>query len=131
MNYWEAIQHQREWSWSLMAICFLVIALFLRHIVLHRVFQKLKSMPRELRKNIQANYTKRSVIGWILFVLAIGFASMLWAKAELLLTLFPSIVWYIIIMILLGTAILCHTQAYLSALLQLVEDKMSSQEREV
>ena len=131
MNYWDLVQNQREWSWSIAAMGFLLAALALRHIVLHNVFRKLKQMPRDLRQNIQINYTKRSIPGWILFVLAIAFATALWARHKTFSTYGPRIIWYVMITALLGSAILCHTQAYLSALLQLIEDKMSSAEKEV
>ncbi|MBI4387762.1 MAG: hypothetical protein HY582_01800 [Candidatus Omnitrophica bacterium] len=125
------IQSQKEWSWSLAAISFLVLALVLRHIVLHHVFRKLKQMPRDLRRNIQNNYAKRSILGWILFSASIAIATVLWAKPELLNTHCPNVIWYLIVLILLSIAILGHAQAYLAALLQFVEDKMLPNEKEV
>ncbi len=92
--------------------------------------ESLSKCLETLRRTIQNNYAKRSILGWLLFIASIVIVAMLWAKPELLNAYCPNVIWYLIVVILLSIAIMSHAQAYLAALLQFVEDKMLTNENE-
>jgi len=130
MNYWETIQNERQWSWSLVALVFILAALLIRQVIFQNLFFRIKRIPREFSTFIRMEYQKRAVFGWISFGISVGLVTWLWVNPKFLLSYFPELSWQLTILAFFFVSLFSHSQAYANALLKLIEEKLSS-EKEV
>ena len=126
MNYWQLVQNEKKWSWSIVAILFLLAALFLRQLILFSLLSRMKQMPRDMRKEVQKHYERKAVIGWILFAASISLLTWLWVNPVLLVSYFPLLGWRLVAVLLFFMSLVNHTQAYAQAFLKLIEERLSS-----
>ena len=122
----DLIRHETQWSWSIIALIVLIVGLIVRHIILRAVLLKIKHLPGDAGKSVQREYAKRSLIGWVLFGLAIVLTTLIGVLPDRLALYLPLMYWYLMVIALFGISLYSHMQAYLDGLIQLVEDKLSS-----
>lgn len=84
-NYLETILAERDWSWTLVAILFILLGLVIRGWFLKPLVRKAKELDRALYHEIKAAYLRRSLWGWISFLLSVGLTILLWNEG----TAFP------------------------------------------
>lgn len=63
-NYLEAILTERNWSWSILAIGYLLLTMVVRQIAFRPLVQELKSFNAGLYRAAKRSYLKRSIGGW-------------------------------------------------------------------
>lgn len=82
--YWNIIVTERSWSWTLIAMGYLTVALNIRALFLHPIKKHLKDLDKTFQSKIKSQYLKRSVPGWLLFFIPIFLSVIYWAKNEYL-----------------------------------------------
>ena len=68
-SYLDVLIEQREWSWTLLAMTYLLIGFVIRNIFLGIITQSLKMLPRKYHHEIKSEYLKRAAVGWAFFLL--------------------------------------------------------------
>lgn len=80
--YWDIILTERSWSWTLIAIGYLAIALNIRALFLHPIKRKLKDLDKTFQSKIKRQYLKHSILGWMLFFIPLILSIIYWAENE-------------------------------------------------
>ena len=78
--YIEAIFKEREWSWAIIGIVYLLSASFIRGWFLNPLTRRAKNLERSFRGSVRKGYLKRSLLGWIFFLLPIGIIYLTWQR---------------------------------------------------
>jgi hypothetical protein len=127
MNYLELIKTERSWSWAAIVLAALILGLCIRHLALRNIFIKMKQMPLDLRKRIEKDYEKRSLVGWLLFLIAMALVGVLWSLPQKLVAYSAIATWQLAVLFILGASFFSHTRAYLHALFNFIQEKIGSE----
>ena len=79
-DYLETILRERDWSWTLIAILFIIIGLVVRAWFIRPLASKAKTLDRKIYHEIKGAYLQRSLAGWIFFFMAMGLAVFVWSR---------------------------------------------------
>jgi hypothetical protein len=77
-SYLDILLNQRAWSWTLVAITYIVVGLWIRSLFLRPLVRRLKSLEKKHYQEVKKAYLKRSVGGWLLFCLSLALMISLW-----------------------------------------------------
>lgn len=122
--YLNMILTERQWSWTLIGACYLVITLFLRSILFRGILRESRAIDRSFHSEALRLYLKRSLAGWILFGLSflvvvaiwIGWKTIPLNKTEFFLAL-----WLFTVLFFLS--VVSHCQAFTRALLAILRQR--------
>ena len=70
--YLDALLAERMSSWALLSILYLLAGLFVRSWFIGPLFSSLKELERPISKNLRGQYLKKSLLGWIFFLLPLA-----------------------------------------------------------
>ncbi len=110
-TYLDAIITQREWSWTLVGMAYLILGLIIRGIFISPLTRRVKDLSKKAHQDVKSAYLHRSFIGWIFFAVSFLIIIGLWNRSDL----FPLTVKEALA--LLGAmasfilSILCHAEA--------------------
>ena len=76
--YVHMILTEKDWSWSVVAFGAIILGLILRSYALRPLIRRVKDLEKKDYAEIKKNYLKRSLWGWLFFILAIVFAVGIW-----------------------------------------------------
>ena len=68
----------KEWSWSVVGMIAVLAGLVLRGIIMRDILRGIKIRNRNWYQRAQAHYQKRSLIGWICFMVFAGGIMIQW-----------------------------------------------------
>ncbi len=74
----EPILNERTWSWTVIGIAYLLIALIIRGWFLAPLARKTRELDRKQNHELKAAYLKRSFLGWIFFLIPFFVLIKLW-----------------------------------------------------
>ena len=74
----QMILTERDWSWAVIAMVYLVAALFIRGLFLKPLTRRLKAFGRKCGHEIKGAYFKHSLPGWIFFLIPLVAVIILW-----------------------------------------------------
>lgn len=82
-SYLDIILIERDWSWTLIGILYLVIGLVVRGWFLKPLSLRAKVLDRSLYHEIKKDYLRHSLAGWIFFILPLIAFIILWSRKDL------------------------------------------------
>ena len=86
MDFVNIILSERDWSWTLIAILFILVALTVRGWCVSPVLNRAKNLSSKRYHRIRMLYLKRSLLGWLFLIVSVIFVVALWQRPFL----FPS-----------------------------------------
>ena len=110
-TYVDAIVTQREWSWTVIGIVYLIIALIIRSLFLSSMNRRVKDLNRHQYHEVTSAYLKRCSVGWVFFLISFAFVVWLWSRVDLLPLSIKNACIVLGIIVSYILAILSHTQA--------------------
>ncbi len=81
--YLDAILAERDWSWSFIAILYLVCGMVIRSWFLGTLVARTRELDGKLRRSVKKSYLKGSLLGWILFFIPMALLIVLWQDRPL------------------------------------------------
>lgn len=81
-TYLDVILEERFWSWTVIAILYLVLGLILRGAILNNLFNKIKDLKKEYYHEVKSLYLKNSLYGWFFFTLSLIICVILWYRID-------------------------------------------------
>ena len=81
--YVDFILTQRDWSWTLVGVMYLLAAGLVRSWLLSPVTAQLKTLESSLQRKVEFAYLKESILGWIFFFIPLGLIILVW-RGEIL-----------------------------------------------
>ena len=82
-SYLQLIVTERNWSWTLIGILYIVLALAIRGWFVGPLFRAAKSSNRHLYGEIKTAYLRNSLWGWIFFLIPLIVFIVTWYRKEL------------------------------------------------
>jgi len=82
-TYWEIIIAERNWSWSLLGIAYLIVTMILRRMAMGPLIRRLKDLNRSQFEEIKAIYLKKSIFGWIIYLVSFIVVIGMWSREAL------------------------------------------------
>ncbi len=79
--YLDLILKQRDWSWALIGILYLVLSMTLRGWFLNPLVHRSKDLEKKYHHELKKIYLEQSVWGWILFLASFLIVILLWNTA--------------------------------------------------
>lgn len=122
----QAITDGREWSWSVIGILAILAGLTVRAILLRDILHGMKIRNREWYQRTQLYYQKRSLVGWIFFILFVTGTTLLWRFETVFLIYLNSSQWLLVLLALLVLSLICHLRAYARAIVEAVDEHMAA-----
>ena len=83
--YFDLILDQRDWSWAVIGLFYLLAALVIRSWFLNPLVRRAKDLDRKVYRELTKIYLKQSVWGWLSFLSSFLIVVVLWSTA----TAFP------------------------------------------
>ena len=81
-NFWNTILTQRAWSWALLGIIKLVTFLVLRAFFFRPILKRAKELNSKWYHEFKKFYFKRSLAGWVFFLLSMLLVVFAWQSAN-------------------------------------------------
>ena len=81
--YLEAILAERDWSWTVVGLLYVLAAWFVRSWFVGPVCGRSKVLARPVHRRLEAEYLKRSILGWALFFIPLGIIILIWRREVL------------------------------------------------
>ena len=76
--YFDLILTQRDWSWAVVGIVYLIIALTIRGWFLNPLVRRSKDLEKKYYHDLKKVYLEKSVWGWLLFLISFLIVVFLW-----------------------------------------------------
>ncbi|MFA6599435.1 MAG: hypothetical protein WC352_03705 [Candidatus Omnitrophota bacterium] len=82
-NYLDIILRERGWSWTVLGIVYLSVAMFLRGLFLRPVTRKARELNRALGNDVKKTYLRQSLLGWIFFFIPLVLLIVMWSRPKI------------------------------------------------
>ncbi|HOE69192.1 MAG TPA: hypothetical protein PK997_07075 [Candidatus Omnitrophota bacterium] len=125
---YEMILTQRTWSWAILGILDLLLFLTVRSLYFRPLVKRAKTLNSKWYHEIKKAYLRRSLGGWLLFVVSLLLVVFTWQKTANLttFTLCEAGLVTLIVMMLLFAA-MSHTTAFGTALIHVLKQLENNQ----
>jgi hypothetical protein len=70
MNFWNTVFSQRDWSWAVIGIAYLLVFLVIRSFFLRRLIKSARALNSKWYHEIKKVYSKKCAGGWVLFMVS-------------------------------------------------------------
>ncbi len=80
-DYFDLILRERNWSWSLIGIVYMIAALIVRSLFLSPMVRKAKELNRTPYEELKKAYLKRAPLGWVFFLFSFLLMIGVWNRA--------------------------------------------------
>ena len=124
-NYLNLIFLEKEWSWTLVGIAYLIGGLFIRSLFFRPLVRETKETDSNLYPAVRTAYLKKSGAGWVFFSLSFLAVIAVWVGWKSIINDFSLIVFVsLLITLLFSLSVILHLSAYAKALLFVLRQKM-------
>ena len=79
--YLKIILHERQWSWLLVAMVYLIFGLAIRSFFLHPLTRHARGLERSQRQILKRNYLNHCAWGWVFFSISFFMTVAVWNTA--------------------------------------------------
>lgn len=79
-SYFDVILIERQWSWTLVAIIYLIIGFFIRSWFMHPLSSRMRTLDGLLRKQLRHAYSRHSMAGWLFFIIPLCLFIAIWRQ---------------------------------------------------
>ncbi len=80
--YLDVIFKEKFWSWTIVAILYLILGLMVRGALLNGLFNKVKDIKKEYYHELKSLYLKDSLYGWFFFLVSLVICILLWHRID-------------------------------------------------
>lgn len=119
------IFNERQWSWSLVGLLSILLALGVRTLFLKDILRSMKIRNKSWYKRTLACYQKKSLVGWIFFGLFILGIILLWRMEPLFLKYFSFLEWFLFFISLFFLSIFFHLRAYTQSIIEALQENVA------
>lgn len=77
-NYMDVVLTQRDWSWAIIGIAYLIIALSIRSWFTSPLVRRVKDLDKKQAREIKKIYLENSIFGWFFFIIPFFIITWLW-----------------------------------------------------
>ncbi len=81
--YFDAILAERDWSWSCVAILYILSGLVIRGWFTGTLENYARGLNRKFRRAVKKAYLKRALLGWVFFLIPAVLLTVLWQDRPL------------------------------------------------
>lgn len=103
--------NDRDWSWSVIGILYLILTLIIRNAFMRPLNVHLKELKRRWGKEIKDAYSKHSIVGWFFYFVSFGGVLFAWSRPDILPLTFKMTAGLVLIFVAYLLSILFHVQA--------------------
>ena len=82
LNFWNAVLTQRDWSWAVIGIAYLLFFLVFRSFFLHTLIKRARGLNSKWYHEIKKVYAKKCIGGWVLFLVSFLMMIFFWQTAN-------------------------------------------------
>lgn len=119
------IFNERQWSWSLVGLLSILLALGVRSLFLKDILRSMKIRNKSWYRRALTYYQKRSLLGWIFFGLFILGLVLLWRMEPLFLKYFSSLEWFLFFVSLFFLSVFFHLRAYTQSIIEALQENVA------
>lgn len=119
------IFNERDWSWSVIGLLSILIALGVRTLFLKDILRSMKIRNKSWYQRTLAYYQKKSLVGWIFFGLFILGVILLWRMEPLFLKYFSFLEWFLFFISLFFLSIFFHVRAYTQSIIEALQENVA------
>ena len=83
-SYWDIVITERSWSWSIVGILYLVSGYVIRGWFMRSLAVAAKSLELKQYQKFKQAYLRRSLVGWVLFLIPLAILAVFWMQTDLL-----------------------------------------------
>ena len=124
-EYLSLILKEREWSWTLVMIAYLIATLLIRQIFFSKIVRQTKELDPALYSVARKYYWAHSWVGWGLYLVSLLIVVTVWLEGnDRLLELKTLVLAGLALPVIFLLSILSHQGAYLRGLLEALRLKM-------
>jgi len=115
---WHIMLNERSWSWTIGGIVYLILSMVVQSFFFRDLLKRAKSLHSKWYHDIRKAYLKRSIAGWVLFLLSFLLFILFWETSSLK-TIEPMDIAILFgVLIFLVFSIMSHLIAFSVALIQ-------------
>lgn len=81
-NLWSRILTEREWSWTLIGIIYLLVFLIIRSFFLRQLIKRARALNSKWYHEVKKAYIKKCTGGWVLFGISLLMVIFFWQKGN-------------------------------------------------
>ena len=70
MNFWNTVLTQRDWSWAVIGLAYLLVFLVIRSFFLRQLVKSARALNSKWFHEIKKVYVKKCAGGWVLFMVS-------------------------------------------------------------
>ncbi len=123
--YLDLILTERSWSWSIVVIGYLVASMVVRQIVFRSVLKETKRLDSNVYSAVKKLYLRRSLVGWILFLLSVILVAAVWIGwSGPTVEMGPLVSFSVVLLLLFFLSIILHLVSYTRAVLEILGQRM-------
>ena len=123
--YFDRLLNERDWSWTVVSIAYLLFTLLVRYGVFRRLAVGLKQIDRGLYSEVARTYLKNSLTGWLAFLISLMLLIFLWSRGpDVLADRFSFLAFAVGIIVSFFSSLVLHLIAFSNALLTLLQQRM-------
>ncbi|MDP3920850.1 MAG: hypothetical protein Q8R76_08605 [Candidatus Omnitrophota bacterium] len=82
-SYFDVLIRERSWSWSIVGIIYLVLGYLIRGWFLKPLANAAKTLAPKQYQEIKRAYLRRSLVGWITFLIPLAILGVFWTQTDL------------------------------------------------
>ena len=125
-KYINLILKEREWSWAVVALGYIVVTLFIRQIMFHGVVRQARGLGHEIYRSAKNLYLKNSWSGWIIFLISLLMVVTIWIcwKRETPIETSTLLVMLFLLPLIFLISVIMHLISFSKALAEAVRQKL-------
>ena len=123
--YLDLILAERSWSWSLVAMAYLVVTLLVRQLVFRRVVRETRRLDPNVYSAVKKFYLRTSLGGWMVYLLSLLLVIAVWVawKGPLFET-GPLVSFCVLLLFLYFLSVILHLLSFTRGLLAILGQRI-------
>lgn len=123
--YMDLIATERHWSWTVIGIAYLVVAIVIRLLIFRNIVHETKKIDPNLYAGVKSLYLKNSMAGWVLFFLSFLLMIAIWVGWKgTFLERSPVTLLLFLLILLFFLSVILHLTAFAKALLTVLRQRL-------
>ena len=123
-DYFNLILTERQWSWALVGILYLVITLLIRLFVFRVIAGETRALDGSVYSSVRTLYQKNSIGGWVLFATSFLLVVTVWIGSQKAIPQSLLLLVCFILPVLFLFSIILHILAFTKAMLAIFRQRM-------
>lgn len=82
MSFWDTVLTQRNWSWAVIGLAYLLLFLMVRSFFMHQLIKSARAINSKWYQEVKKVYAKKCAGGWVLFLVSFLMLIFFWQDAN-------------------------------------------------